>query len=168
MRKNSSAKFTDVAVMRRRSEESAPSLKNKVTVGGASVFTLLVVMCLGVFALITVTASARELALSERSKTSTQEYYDVQYNGEKILHRIKSAHTGTLEELGKWISSNEPEVTCELNGGEMTLNFFVKSGSTVLDSTIAVTRDKKVVKLVWKTHSSDEWTTEPMSVWNGL
>ena len=169
MKRYSSKSDTYDDIELRQNGDSAPNVyRSRITVGGASIFTLLVVMCLGVFALITVTAATREQSLANRAASASKSYYDANFSAEELLARVQAAYNSesNLKKLEQWIKENEPGIETKYLRGSLTLRFTEESDDLILHAEAVVTKGK-ITKTVWETESKNTWTTAPLPVWDG-
>ncbi|MCM1221809.1 MAG: hypothetical protein NC548_45795 [Lachnospiraceae bacterium] len=102
-------------------------------IGFASLLTVLAVLCISIFAILTFTTAKMDERLSKISATSVGDYYNAEYEAQQIIANIRNGnieksendeYTFTCE-----ISDNRKlEVTAEIKGNDYRIIAWTEKG----------------------------------------
>ncbi len=124
---------------------------NFSAVGISSLLVIFAVLCLTVFAILTVSTQTAQLRLAEASRNSVNGYYKADCNAEKILSEIRSGKV--LQNVKK--DGNIYSYECEI------------SKTQALSVKVKVEGQKFTV-LQWQAVSTAEWENDgKLPVWDG-
>lgn len=121
------------------------------TTGGISLLAVFAVLCLTVFALLSISTVQANKRLSEASAKSVAAYYEADYKAQKIFARIRAGEV--------------PEGVTTV-GGQYTYQCPVSDSQAI---EVAVSRtDGQWRILRWELIQTKEWNTnESLNVWDG-
>ena len=119
-------------------------------VGGSSLLVIFAVLCLTVFALLSLGSVQAERRLADAATQSVLDYYEADLRAEEILARLRSGEeiAGLEEKDGKY----EFEIPI--------------SGRQTLAVTLAQQTDEWVI-LRWQAVTTEEVLDESLNVWKG-
>ena len=120
-------------------------------VGGSSLLVIFAVLCLTIFALLSLSTVQADHRLAEASYQAVQEYYEADTKAELILAKLRQG------ELPENVIKNEDiySYNCQV------------SDTQVLEVVVEITKDSYRV-LRWQLASTTEWEAdESLDVWNG-
>lgn len=148
-----------------------------VRIGPISLFALIIILCLAVLAVLSLSTSMAELNISERQAQTTTETYQLESVGQTFVADVDAALVeGTLDEvLPAWGVADDspgvvrdPLVTCSgtYDGSLITATFSVESGRQ-LACVLRINTDKTYTIEQWKvtTQWLDDGTGE--TLWLG-
>lgn len=119
-------------------------------VGGSSLLVIFAVLCLTVFALLSISSVQAERRLADAATQAVVDYYEADLKAEEILARLRSGEK--LEGL-------------EENDGAYTFEVPI-SGRQTLAVTLAQQEDDWVI-LRWQAVTTEEALDESLNVWKG-
>jgi len=119
-------------------------------VGGSSLLVIFAVLCLTVFALLSISSVQAERRLADAATQAVVDYYEADLKAEEILARLRSGEE--LEGL-------------EENDGAYTFEVPI-SGRQTLAVTLAQQEDDWVI-LRWQAVTTEEALDESLNVWKG-
>lgn len=129
--------------------------RDRISVGGASIILIMLVLALSSFALLAIRSSMNEKRLASKTAKSIQEYYQMDAEAEEIYAKIDGIvkNKGNLEEE----LSKIPEVTGTENGdmGVSLVTYSVKRGERSLYIEVAVNEDSTEI-IRWSTKTASE------------
>ena len=150
-----------------------------VRMGPVSIFTLVIVLCLAVLAVLALTTARSSMALAERQAAFTVDDYANEAVAQELLARVSAVAEGAgdageaLDELAAQLpamvkelsSSDGPAVSAELLGSTVAAHVQSESGRA-LDATLEVTEDGAVRATSWM--ATTLWSEDTGDVlWTG-
>lgn len=121
-------------------------------VGGSSLLVIFAVLCLTVFALLTLSTVQANGRLSDRSAQAVLDYYQADTQAEYILAQLRQ---GTV-----------PEGVTNEGGGRYSYTCFI-SDTQALDVQVQV-EDTEYIILRWQAVSTADWEADDsLAVWDG-
>lgn len=116
---------------------SPPAGGSKINVGGASVFSLLIVLCLAVFAVISVMTARRENTLSEKAASAVSNYYDLEMRYDIFYKQLQTLHStlpldGIYDAVAAYAETDDPDV-------DVTVSMYETDGIIAVDYTYTKT-----------------------------
>lgn len=132
-------------------------------VGSASMIMVFAVLCLTIFAVLSLVTANSDLRLSRSAAKSIEDYYDAEYHAE----------TKVLEVSEKLKSGYEPSeidgVEAERRGAETVIRFLQKvDGNRDLSVALKYGADKKLSVSEWKLLPGGDWNPDGgIDVWQG-
>lgn len=134
--------------------------QNAVGLGGASLILIFSVLCLSIFAILTLASANREQSLTEKLKTSTVAYYGADSQAVEIEAKLRDA-----------LAQGEAPET--IDGVPVTVAGETVSYNCPIDQrrTLSVTlaRDGDALRTIaWREMNVADWTPqEDVDVWKG-
>ena len=124
-------------------------------VGGSSLLVIFAVLCLTVFALLTLSTAAADSRLSREAAQAVEEYYEADAEAEAILARLRA---GEL-----------PEGVVQSAGGEDALYQYVVPISDTQELRVSVKfMGNAYAVLQWQACSTVDWEADNgLDVWDG-
>lgn len=123
-----------------------------VRIGPISLFTLIIVLCLAVLTVLSVTTSLAELSTTERQAATTTETYQLEAIGQQFVADVDAALAeGTLEDVLQRYSDSTVR-----DGDLISVTFSMESGRT-LAVVLRIQNDTYTIEQ-WKV--TTEWTDD--------
>lgn len=103
-------------------------------IGLASLLTVLAVLCIGIFAILTFTTAKMDDRLSKISATAVEGYYNAEYEAQQIIANIRNGNIQEKSENDEYtftceISDNRKlEVTVEIKGNDYKIINWTEKG----------------------------------------
>lgn len=134
--------------------------QNPVGLGVASLILIFSVLCLAIFAILTLASANREQSLTEKLKTSTAAYYEADSRAVEIEAKLRAAIV-------------QGEVPESIDGIPITVTGETVSYNCPIDQrralSITLTRDGGALRVIaWREMNVADWTPqEGVDVWKG-
>ena len=127
------------------------SFRAPVTVGAASLLTVFAVLCLAIFALLTLSTVSANERLSEASRASVGAYYEADCRAEEILAEIRAGKTPE----GVTLSGDTYSYTCPISETQtLAVNVRAEGGNYEI--------------LRWQAVSTVDWVSDDsLPIWDG-
>lgn len=123
-----------------------------VRIGPISLFALIIVLCLAVLSVLSVTTSLAELSITDRQAATTTETYQLESAGQHFVADVDAAlAAGTLEEVLQRYGDSAVR-----DGDLITATFSMESGRT-LAIVLRIQNDTYTIEQ-WKV--TTEWTDD--------
>lgn len=145
--------------------------KSKIRMSGMGIITILtvfVVLCMTIFALLTLMTANNTLSNTEKSAAAIQNFYNADYIATEKLSSICGIVKSTkFNELSQKLSPLDLEIKAE--GELLAVSYTVSvNGNMDLAVQIDIGKDKSVNITKWQTISKDDFIYEDeIPVWNG-
>lgn len=151
-------------------------MKKPITIGLSSIILILLVLCLSVFSLLSLSDAKNALSFAERRADSVKAYYEVDSAAQKLIRDISEEleKGGTLSEAGETAvsqaaSAESPGKAPDLSLGEtgtLLLDFPMASGQS-LRVELAKNQSGLTV-LSYYVYNSEEYEIDSrLPVWDG-
>ncbi|GHU46470.1 hypothetical protein FACS1894120_3350 [Clostridia bacterium] len=169
-----------------RGAGAQPSGGNKINVGGASVFSLLVVLCLAVFAVISVMTAKREYLLSEKAVATASVYYELRERGDVFYKQLTNlfdsgGYAGATEAVRQFVQSENDSgadsqgltavntVSVTVSEGVTVVEYYTAKDSDELTAAFEIT-ESGVYKTKWqmsRLRTDTDGSTDTLPLWSG-
>lgn len=153
-------------------------MKKPITIGLSSIILILLVLCLSVFSLLSLSDAKNALSFAERRADSVKAYYEVDSAAQKLIRDISEEleKGGTLSEAGETVVSQATSASAESPGkapdfslsetGTLLLDFSMASGQS-LRVELAKNQSGLTV-LSYYVYNSEEYEIDNrLPVWDG-
>lgn len=144
-------------VKREKSAFSPPAL------GGSSLLTVFAVLCLTVFALLSLSTVRADLRLAQRSRQAVQDYYAADAQAQEVLARLR-----TGAPLPEGVSVETVSVDYADHGEEIHSYAVPISDTQELQVEVRIDTADDYEVLRWQVVNTGEWTSDGgLEIWDG-
>lgn len=143
-------------------------------VGGASILTVFAVLCLAVFALLTLLRAESDLRLSRKTAEATEAYYQADSQGEKRLAALLPTFQQSLgktqgeRDEAMEAAAKQQEGDYDRQSEEITFRIPVSTGQFLTVVVKATDRNPYYEIVTWKEENRSEYDPQQsLPIWDG-
>jgi len=140
-----------------------------VNVGGASIIMVFSVLCLTVFAVLTLVSANAESTLAKKSSAVVSNYYVADANATETLAKVYEIvdEQSSLQDINVKVALLK-DVSTKEEAGLLYISYFENIDDSQKLTVKLSTDGKKVDVLSWKVESTAEWEPDNgLDVWQG-
>ena len=141
-----------------------------VNVGGASIIMVFSVLCLTIFAVLTLVSANAESTLAKKSATVISNYYIADENATETLAKVYEIVGGesSLQDIRAKTSQILKDISIKEESGVLYLSYSEKIDDSQNLTVKLSTDGNKVDVLTWKVESTEQWEPDNgLDVWQG-
>lgn len=141
-----------------------------VNVGGASIIMVFSVLCLTIFAVLTLVSANAESTLAKKSAIVISDYYVADENATETLAKVYEIVGGesSLQDIRAKTSQILKDISIKEESGVLYLSYSEKIDDSQNLTVKLSTDGNKVDVLTWKVESTEQWEPDNgLDVWQG-
>ncbi|MCL1829125.1 MAG: hypothetical protein FWG32_06480 [Oscillospiraceae bacterium] len=144
-------------------ERSSKRNSSGVSIGGATIVMIFSVLCLTIFAILSLITAGNDLTLSQKSAAAMSDYYEADSRAVEIMDIIAASYDGS-----EYHAPDDIEIDIIYDYSEAYLSYSVPVNENLNLSVFISAVGKDMSVIMWELTDSGAWEAdERIEVWDG-